>query len=354
MVDKSPEEQLDNGELDPQLLVRASINRVIFGTDTRAGRLFDFGLILAIIISVLVVLIESTPHISDFWRTVLVAVEWSITVLFTIEYGLRLYSVSRPWRYVFSFYGLVDLFAIVPSYVGLFYGDLSGLLVLRVLRMLRVFRIFKLSHYLKDADLLVVAFKQSSRKILIFLYSVIVIVFSFGGIMFLVEGPENGFTSIPTAIYWAIVTLTTVGYGDIVPHTPIGQLLASAVMVTGYAIIAVPTGIYAAEIGQAMRKARDTRGCPGCGKAGHDEDAKFCRHCGENLNPVIALAVEEGESHEEDVAKDKPPAKDKPAPKKRRATKRKVTATKQAASTGKSTSKTARKPKGTASGKEKE
>ena len=314
MTKQLPEEQLDNGDIDPKLLLRARINRVIFGTDTRAGRIFDFGLIVAIIVSVMVVLIESTPHISDFWRTVLVTVEWLITVLFTIEYGLRIYSVSRPWRYIFSFYGLVDLFAIVPSYIGLFYSGLSGLLLLRVIRMLRVFRIFKLSHYLKDADLLLVAFKQSSRKILIFLYSVIVIVFSFGGIMFLVEGPENGFTSIPTSIYWAIVTLTTVGYGDIVPHTPLGQILASAVMVTGYAIIAVPTGIYAAEIGQAMRKARDSRGCPGCGKAGHDEDAKFCRHCGENLNPVVALvtsAVEGDEAKDNDAVKDKASAKDK-------------------------------------------
>jgi len=293
MSNDSPQKSTDTAEVDPKTLFRAKINRTIFGTDTRSGRLFDLGLIAAIIVSVLVVLIESTPNINEFLRTALVSIEWTITILFTIEYGLRVYSVSQPWRYIFSFYGLVDLFAIVPSYLGLFYSGMSSLLLLRVIRMLRVFRIFKLSHYLKDADLLLVAMKQSSRKILIFLYSVVVIVFSFGGVMFLVEGPENGFTSIPTAIYWAIVTLTTVGYGDIVPQTPLGQILASAVMVTGYAIIAVPTGIYAAEIGQAMRKVRDRRGCPGCGKVGHDEDAKFCRHCGENLNPVIALSDDE-------------------------------------------------------------
>lgn len=269
-------------ELGP---TRALINQVIFGADTKAGKYFDIFLMIAILISVGVVLAESITEVHNEWGSLLIRLEWTITILFTVEYLLRIISVTKPLKYMVSFYGLVDLFAILPTYLSLVFSGMNALMLIRILRILRIFRILKLSQYVGEAEMLVTALRQSSRKIMVFLYCIMTVVVIVGGIMYLVEGAENGFTSIPVSIYWAVVTMTTVGYGDLVPLTPIGQLIATFVIITGYGIIAVPTGIYAAEISHVMRIARDKRGCFGCGKTSHELDADYCKYCGESLNP---------------------------------------------------------------------
>lgn len=259
------------------------LNNIIFGAESKAGKAFDIALIAAIIVSVAAVMLESVSFISDRVGRELYILEWAFTIAFTIEYVLRLSCVRYPLRYAFSFYGIVDLLSVIPTYLSLIIPGANTLLVIRILRILRVFRVLKLFSYLREAEHLAWALRSSRRKILVFLYVVSTIVVVFGAIMYLIEGPENGFTSIPTSVYWAIVTLTTVGYGDIAPTTPLGQLIASATMITGYAIIAVPTGIYTAELTQVMRSKRDARGCLGCGKTGHELDAEFCRYCGDKL-----------------------------------------------------------------------
>lgn len=264
---------------------RAKVNEVIFGADTFAGKLFDLLLIAAIVLSVAAVLAESVSSINEQFGNRLYWAEWFFTVLFTIEYGLRIASVGKPSRYIFSFYGLVDLLSIIPTYLSVLIPGASSLLVIRVLRILRIFRVLKLLPYIGEAELMVRAIRNSRRKILVFLYTVITVVIIFGSIMYLVESPESGFTSIPQSIYWAIITLTTVGYGDIVPQTVLGQFIASGVMICGYSIIAVPTGIYVAEMTSILRVQRDARGCPGCGKTGHDVDATYCKFCGTELSP---------------------------------------------------------------------
>lgn len=260
-----------------------TLNDIIFGAESPAGKAFDVALILAIILSVLAVMLESVAPVRERFGHVLYIIEWGFTLAFTLEYVLRLSCVRMPSRYAFSFYGIVDLLSIIPTFLSILIPGTNTLLVIRILRILRVFRILKLFSYMQEAEQLAGAMKSSRRKILVFLYVVCTIVVVFGSIMYLVEGPSNGFTSIPTSIYWAIVTLTTVGYGDITPITPFGQMIASATMITGYAIIAVPTGIYTAELTQAMRTKRDARGCLGCGKSGHEIDASFCRNCGDKL-----------------------------------------------------------------------
>lgn len=265
---------------------RAKINEIIFGAETFAGKMFDIVLIVAIVISVASVLADSVASLNARYGHIYYWVEWFFTILFTIEYALRLISVKRPARYAFSFYGLVDLFSIIPTYVSLLIPGASSLLVIRVLRILRIFRVLKLMPYVGEAELMIRAIRQSRRKIFVFLYTVLTLVIVFGAIMYLIEGPEHGFTSIPQSMYWAIVTLTTVGYGDIAPQTFAGQFVAAGIMVCGYSIIAVPTGIYVAEMANMIRTARDARGCPGCGKTGHDVDAAHCKYCGEALNPV--------------------------------------------------------------------
>lgn len=267
--------------------IRSKLNRVIFGANTPAGKLFDVVLMITILISVGVVLAESVTRINMQWGHILRQIEWVITILFTVEYFLRLVSVTKPIKYMTSFYGLVDLFAILPTYLSLIFTGMNALMLIRVLRILRIFRILKLSYFVGEAEMLIIALGQSSRKILVFLYCILTVVIIVGGIMYLVEGPDNGFTSIPVSIYWAIVTMTTVGYGDLVPMTATGRFIATIVIITGYGIIAVPTGIYAAEISHVMRTARDNRGCPGCGKTSHELDADFCKHCGEDLNPLF-------------------------------------------------------------------
>lgn len=253
---------------------------VIFQSRTPLGKLFDVLLIVAIILSVAAVMLESVAAIGGRHHLLLSRIEWLFTILFTLEYAVRLWCVRQPMRYATSFYGVVDLLAILPTYLALFVTGTGYLLVIRILRILRLFRVLKLARYVSAADALIEAMTQSWRKIVVFLYVIVTIVVLFGSLMFLVEGPDNGFSSIPRGVYWGIVTLTTVGFGDIAPQTALGQAIASLVMVMGYGIIAVPTGIYAAELRDVMIRRRTASACPECSRTGHDEDAKFCKFCG--------------------------------------------------------------------------
>ncbi|MGN7739796.1 ion transporter [Pseudomonas sp. 22526] len=256
---------------------------MIFQTDTVAGRRFDSILLLIILASLVIVILDSIDEVHQNYANVLAYIEWGFTLIFAIEYGLRLYCSPKPLRYAFSFYGLVDLLAIVPGILALYYSDAQYLLIIRVIRMLRIFRVLKLSPYLKQAHYLLDALRGSKQKILVFLLSVCTLVTVFGTLMYVVEGPEHGFTSIPKGIYWAIVTLTTVGYGDIVPKTVIGQIISSMVMITGYSIIAVPTGIFTAELANALRGEQLKHDCPVCRKDNHEHGAAFCSRCGNAL-----------------------------------------------------------------------
>jgi len=263
--------------------VRRRIFEIIFLSDTPPGKLFDIVLLLTIAASVLVVMLESVAIVRVGREVSFRYAEWFFTLLFTTEYLLRIGCVRRPIRYMTSFYGVVDLLAVLPTYLSLFVTGAGYLLVIRILRLLRLFRILKLARYVGAADLLIEALARSGRKIVVFLYAVLTIVTICGALMYLIEGPENGFSSIPRGVYWAIVTLTTVGYGDITPNTVVGQSLSAVVMIMGYGIIAVPTGIYAAELRGVMLNRHDEKKCPECSRAGHDEDARFCKHCGGNL-----------------------------------------------------------------------
>jgi voltage-gated potassium channel len=267
----------------PTMTIRARLHEIIFEADTRMGKTFDVSLMAVIILSVLAVMLDSVEHINEEYGHHLYVAEWIFTVLFTVEYALRLYSVQRPWRYALSFFGIVDLLAILPTYLSLLVGGTQVLIVIRALRLLRVFRVFKLAQYLGEAAQLRSALKSSRRKITVFLGAVLALVLIMGALMYLVEGPEHGFTSIPRSMYWAVVTMTTVGYGDIAPQTVLGQIIASMVMITGYAIIAVPTGIVTVELAGASRGPVSTQACPSCGAEGHDADAKFCKFCGAAL-----------------------------------------------------------------------
>jgi voltage-gated potassium channel len=267
----------------PMSARRRRLHEVIFEADTRAGRLFDGAIIAAILVSVFVVILESIPSVRARHGGVLVTLEWLFTILFTIEYVLRLYSVQRPARYALSFFGLVDLLAVLPTYLSMLIPGAQSLLVIRILRLLRIFRVFKLAAYLDESRELWGAMRASKRKILVFLFVVLTIVVITGTLMHVIEGPSSGFSSVPQSIYWAIVTLTTVGYGDLVPVTTIGKLLSSLLMLTGYAIIAVPTGIVSAEMTRVARERISTQACPTCGAEGHEYDARFCRRCGAAL-----------------------------------------------------------------------
>ncbi|NIB42017.1 ion transporter [Pseudomaricurvus alkylphenolicus] len=263
--------------------LQIKLHSVIFGTGTKAGKRFDVALIYAIVLSVLAMMLESIGAIERAYGPWLYGVEWAFTAIFTVEYLLRIYCSPNPWRYIRSFYGLVDLLAILPSYLGLFVADMNYLLMIRLLRVLRIFRVLKLVRYLSEANILMRAMMMSRRKILVFFSSVLVLATIFGSLMFVVEGPEHGFTSIPKSIYWTIVTITTVGYGDITPQTSLGQLIAAAAMLTGYSIIAVPTGILTAELTTEMQRERSLRRCSECSSAGHDSDALYCKQCGSTL-----------------------------------------------------------------------
>lgn len=269
---------------------RRKVHEVIFEADTPAGKLFDVVLLLAIVLSTLAVMLESVKEVEEQHGHLLRIVEWVFTILFSIEYLARIISVARPLRYVFSFYGIIDLLSILPTYLGLFFTNTRSLSVIRTIRLLRVFRIFKLARYLREGETLTRALKASRWKITVFLGVVLMICVIMGTLMYLIEGgnpraPGEGFTSIPRSIYWAIVTLTTVGYGDIAPVTPLGQSLSSIIMILGYAIIAVPTGIVSVELNNEMNSepAISTQACMSCSREGHDADAEFCKFCGEKL-----------------------------------------------------------------------
>jgi voltage-gated potassium channel len=261
---------------------RARLHEVIFEADTAAGRAFDIGLLVAIAVSVAAVLLESVAAIRQQHGPLLRVVEVTLTVAFTVEYVLRLIAVDRPWRYALSFYGVVDLLAILPTYLALLVPDTQSFMVVRGIRLLRVFRILKAAQFLREAEMLMTALRASRRKITVFLGSILIIVLIMGALMYVVEGEANGFTSIPVSMYWAVVTMTTVGYGDIAPRTGVGQFLAAVLMVLGYSIIAVPTGIVSAELVHAARPV-SRQACPACGAEGHDVDAGHCKYCGARL-----------------------------------------------------------------------
>ena len=256
---------------------------VIFESDTREGKAFDITLLIAIGLSITAVMLESVESVWATHADLLRSVEWACTILFTLEYAARLLCVRRPLDYLWSFYGIIDLFAFLPSYIGLFIRTANSLMMIRVLRLLRVFRILKLAEFMEESETLMRALYASRRKIAVFISTVLAVVLIMGTIMYLVEGPENGFDSIPRGVYWAIVTLTTVGYGDVTPHTVPGRILACFIMVMGYGIIAVPSGIFALELREAA-KGKDARVCADCGIVERDQAARFCRRCGKPVS----------------------------------------------------------------------
>ena len=265
--------------------LRKKLYTIIFEADTRPGKMFDVVLMILILVSVLAVILETIKPIDQRYHVYFLYTEWIITLLFSVEYILRIWVVKKPWRYISSFYGLVDLLSILPLYLSLVFAGSQSIAIIRALRLMRVFRVFKLGHHLNQGRIILFSVRKSLPKIAVFLYFVILMVIVFGSIMYLIEGGTNErFDSIPRSIYWAIVTLTTVGYGDISPQTPLGQFLASIVMILGYAVIAVPTGIISAEIirGKDVEKLT-TQVCPNCLKEGHDIDANYCKFCGHEI-----------------------------------------------------------------------
>ena len=263
--------------------LRNTIHEIIFEADTPAGKAFDIALIVTILVSVVAVMLESVAPVRARYGSVLRITEWVITVVFTIEYILRLLCVGQPARYARSFFGVIDLLAILPTYISFFIPGAQALAVVRVLRILRVFRVLKLVQYVQEASVLRQALANSGRKILVFVFVVFTIVIIVGALMYLVEGEAAGFTSIPISVYWAVVTLTTVGYGDIAPITALGQFLSALLMIMGYGIIAVPTGIVTTELVRGQQREITTRACHECSLEGHDSDARFCKGCGATL-----------------------------------------------------------------------
>lgn len=268
--------------------VRNKLKVVIFGTDTKAGRLFDIFLLWAILFSIILIMLETVPPLNAKYRDLFRILEWIITILFTIEYFLRIWVVKKKAGYIFSFFGIIDFLSIAPSYIGLFVTGYHPLMILRAIRLLRVFRVFQLTEFLSESAQMGRAMMASFRKIVIFLSILIVLVMVLGTIMFIVEGPEHGFNSIPQSIYWAIVTITTVGYGDITPATFAGKVVSSIIMLLGYSIIAVPTGIVTAEFAKTVnlkkKISRIKRFCHQCGIEIFDQNANFCRNCGTALH----------------------------------------------------------------------
>jgi voltage-gated potassium channel len=273
---------------------RAAVYRVAFESETPAGRLFDKLLVWAILASVAVVVLDSVPGLQQSWYLAFDIAEWFFTILFTIEYLFRLTCLKQPWRYARSFFGVIDLLAVLPTYLALVLPGIHVLVDVRVLRLLRIFRIFKLTAYISEYQLLVRALRASQRKILVFLSAVTLVIVVMGSLMYVIEGPENGFTSIPTSIYWAITTMTTVGYGDITPESPVGRFITAIMMLLGWGTLAVPTGIVTSEI--ALRQTQRAEGalgtrtgireCAACGEASHLHDARHCHACGARL-PLI-------------------------------------------------------------------
>jgi len=265
--------------------LKARLYEIIFEADTPMGKLFDVVLLWVILFSIALVMLESVQLVNNKYGFWLKFAEWIVTFVFSLEYILRIWLLRKPQSYIFSFYGLIDLLSILPSYLSLIIAGSGGLVVIRALRLLRVFRILKLSRYTSEASLIMQALKNSKQKLTVFLVAILAVVTILGTVMYMVEGEENGFTSIPESIYWAIVTLTTVGYGDIAPHTDLGKFISSFVMILGYAIIAVPTGIVTVATNNQMEKMVSTQVCPECLCETHEPNAKFCKRCGAELNP---------------------------------------------------------------------
>lgn len=261
---------------------RARLHEIIFEAETPAGRAFDLGLILSIVLSVIAAMLDSVAAVRAEFGSLLYGLEWGFTILFTIEYVLRLACIGRPARYATSFFGIVDLLAVVPTYLDLLVPGSRFLLVIRILRLLRIFRILKLVQYVGEANELLVALKSARRKVTVFLFAVLSIAVIMGSSMYVIEGEAHGFTSIPRSVYWAIVTMTTVGYGDLSPATGLGQTLAVALMILGYSIIVIPTGIVSAEMASRRRRV-STQVCPQCSAEGHEPDARYCMRCGASL-----------------------------------------------------------------------
>ncbi len=261
-----------------------TVRIVIFEADTPAGKRFDVALIVCILLSVLAVMLDSVESIHDRYGTWLYVAEWTFTIAFTVEYALRLWCIQNTWAYARSFYGIIDLLGIIPTYLSLWLAGSQYLLVIRVLRVLRVFRVLRMVRYVGEAELITQALVASRRKITVFVCSVLALVVIFGSFMYLIEGGSNGnFASIPDSIYWAVTTMTTVGYGDITPQTPLGRTLATVIMIMGYGIIAVPTGIVTLELNEANRRRANTKTCPACSVEGHINEASYCWRCGEHL-----------------------------------------------------------------------
>ncbi|MGC6431595.1 MAG: ion transporter [Jejuia sp.] len=273
---------------------RRKLHDIIYEADTRAGKLFDVVLLIAIIASIILVMLESIKSFDEKYHDFLNIAEWIITILFSIEYITRVITVKKPFKYIFSFYGIIDLLSTIPKYISLLFGGVHALASLRALRLLRVFRILKLARYLGASNLLVTALKASRAKISVFLFAVIILCIICGTLMYLIEGESSGFTSIPVSVYWCIVTLTTVGFGDIAPVTPLGQLIAALIMILGYGIIAVPTGIVSAEYTALGKKENNTpqappirlnsQSCDNCLAEDHRDGGQYCYNCGEKLH----------------------------------------------------------------------
>ncbi len=261
---------------------RHHLYEIIFEAETVGGKTFDVLLLATIVLSVAVVMLESVKSVRNDYGMLLLQAEWAFTIVFTIEYVLRLISVRRPLNYATSFFGVIDLLAIIPTYASFFLPGLQYLLVVRILRLLRIFRILKLAEFVSEARVITSALRASMKKISVFLFAILILVTIIGSIMYVIEGEEHGFTDIPTSIYWAVVTLTTVGYGDLSPKTGIGKAFASLVMILGYAIIAVPTGIVTVELSRSVKKI-STQVCPECHTQDHDADAVFCKYCASRL-----------------------------------------------------------------------
>ncbi len=272
-----------------------AVRIVIFEAHTPAGKAFDVGLIICIIASVLAVMLDTVPEIHARFGEEFYVAEWFFTILFTIEYGLRLWCIQNKGLYARSFYGVIDLLGIIPTYLSVLFAGTQYLLVVRVVRVLRVFRVLRMVRYVGEAEQLAQALRASRRKITVFITTVIALVIVFGSLMYLIEGEQHGFTSIPKSIYWAVITLTTVGYGDIAPQTPFGQALASLIMIMGYGIIAVPTGIVTLELSEVSRRAANTRTCPHCSAEGHTREATYCWRCGAHMYPPRDTTGEIGE-----------------------------------------------------------
>lgn len=266
------------------MTLKQKLYNIIFEADTKTGKYFDLFLLFLILLSVITVMIESVVSFNHILAFELKVIEWVITIVFTLEYILRILIVQKPLKYIFSFYGIIDFLSILPTFLGFFIPGSHGLMTIRALRLFRVFRILKLNRYTSEGNIIFSALKASRRKISVFLYFIILLVIVFGTLIYLVEGEENGFSNIPKSIYWAIVTLTTVGYGDITPQTFLGQFISSIIMIIGYAVIAVPTGIVTAEFTKFKSAKYSTQVCPNCLKEGHIIEAEYCYNCGRKLN----------------------------------------------------------------------